>query len=243
LLFGLNELAGEATRDALIDMMHGAILFASDNSLPFPKAIVFFTIYMAVLRDTISSPFYLPEERYSKYEKLLLAHSLDRPPYAAAIFELADVKLINDFFVNTFFRNIKLIINCFSQKPVMEFRTQFPVHVPTPELPALSEMEMFGTSRPEEEREETGKTGKSPRSPRTPRSQAPPPPPPPSDDGVDDRGPEVPVEALRTSLASMHEKFATDFDEREWQLLEKIRELEIRLLEQQQLKKPPPKKK
>jgi hypothetical protein len=32
LLFGLNELAGEATRDALIDMMHGAILFASHNS-------------------------------------------------------------------------------------------------------------------------------------------------------------------------------------------------------------------
>jgi hypothetical protein len=41
----------------------------------------------------------------------------------------------------------------------------------------------------------------------------------------------------------MHDKGVTAFDERERQLLGKIRELEIRLLGQPRLKKPPPKKK
>jgi hypothetical protein len=241
-------------------MLHGAILLASDNALPFPRAIVFLSIYMEIFKQAISSPYYLPDALYKRYEKLLLAHSLDRPPYAAPIFELADVKLINDFFVNTFFRNIKLIINCFTQKPIMEFRVQFPVHVPLPDLAPLVDMDLLTTARQDEDagqgRDEASK-GKSPHSPRSPRSSGPPPvaeravtkpvPPPVAPalepEVTDDRGPDVPVEMLRGSLAQMHEKFVSDFEERERQLVGKIKELEIRLMEKPQLKKPPPKKK
>jgi hypothetical protein len=71
------------------------------------------------------------------------------------------------------------------------------------------------------------------------------PPAPPADapDVQEDRGPEVPIDALRAPLASMHEKFVADFEERERLLLGKIRELEIRIAEKPQFKKPPPKKK
>ena len=273
----------QSSLEALIDMMHGAILFASDNDFAYPKAIVFLSIYLHIFRLTISSPFYLPEKLFKKYEEILLAHSVDRPPQATLIFELADIKLINDFFINTFFRHIKLIINCFTQKPLLAFKTAFPVQVPPITLPPLSEMEIVSKEPPEGEegkQEASGeqtpkiqqqaqqkeqKPGKSPKSPRSPRQQK-------EDDkksgkgkdsgnksqGASARdveaanaeqgepegpGPDVPIEMLRDSLQQMHEKFITDFQEKEKLLYGKIKELEIRLQEKPQAKKPPPKKK
>jgi hypothetical protein len=260
-VFALNEFAfEEPTREALIDMMHGAILFASDNALAFPKAIVFLSIYMELFKMTIESPYYQPTVIYRRYEKLLLGHALDRPPHAAPIFELADIKLINEFVVQTFFRNIKLIINCFTQRPVMAFRGQFPVRVTAPEMPPLIEMDMVTADHPDEEGAVLDSAKKSPRSPKSPRAaqqaiaaeRAPPkpkeaapvpPPPAPEPEGPEDRGPEVPVEMLRGTLATMHDKFVADFEEKERQLMGKIKELEIRMLEKPQLKKPMAKKK
>ncbi|OHT09111.1 hypothetical protein TRFO_04721 [Tritrichomonas foetus] len=284
-LFNLDQFAfDQPTLEALIDMMHGAILFASDNDFSYPKAIVFLSIYLAVFQLATSSPYYLPKELYRRYERIILAHSIDRPPSATLIFELSDIKLINDFFINTFFRNIKLIINSFTQKHVMAFKTTFPVCVPIPILPPLAEMEMVDQGKSEDEnnassdqqqsaqqqgqqqtvqqRELPAKMGKSPRSPHSPHSQ--------KDASTErsigkgqkdtsksaaaadlsevsnepeDRGPDVPVDILRGSLAQLHEKFVTDFEEKERMLVGKIKELEIKLQERPQLKKPPPKKK
>ena len=273
--------------EALIDMIHGAILFASDNDFAYPKAIVFLSIYIHIFRLTTSSPFYLPEKLFKKYEEILLAHSVDRPPKATLIFELADIKLINDFFINTFFRHVKLIINCFTQKPLLAFKTAFPVQVPPITLPPLSEMEIVPKENPETEEGKTEasgeqtpkiqqqpqqaaqKAGKSPKSPRSPRKEKE--ASEKSGKGKDgnksqgtsareaalaeaakegeqgeqpeEPGPDVPIDMLRDSLQQMHEKFITDFQEKEKLLYGKIKELEIRLQEKPQAKKPPPKKK
>jgi hypothetical protein len=48
------------------------------------------------------------------YKKLLLSYSINPPPFAAAMFKLANVKIINNFF-----RSIKLIINYFTTKPIL----------------------------------------------------------------------------------------------------------------------------
>jgi hypothetical protein len=268
-LFSLDQYCfDEASRDALIDMMHGAILFGSDNDFSYPKAIVFLSIYMAVFQLATSSPFYLPNQLFKRYERILLAHAVDRPPKSTQIFELADIKLINDFFVNTFFRNLKLIINCFTQKQFLVFKTQFPVKIATPTMPQLAEMEMLGTAVTEEEGSGVHSTSKDElaekpaagklKSPASPVQTA-----PASDhvsakgvrevpsgvavgdaeDAVEDRGPEVPLDMLKAALNSMHEKFVADFEERERILLGKIKEIEIRLLEKPQLNKKAPLKK
>jgi hypothetical protein len=263
-VFSLDHLVfDEPTVHALVDMVHGAILFASDNDFAYPKAIVFLSIYMRVFQLATASSYYLPHELHKKYEEILLSHCIDRPPFASLIFDLADVKIINDFFVNTFFRNLKLILNCFAPKPLMVFKAEFPIHVTLPTLPALVDMELVPPPSPDDDasistREDAGSKAKSPNSPRSPRGQQPPlqqqqqaaeraiPKPAQAAEPADaneDRGPEVPVDILRGSLASMHEKFVADFEERERQLMGKIKELEIRLLEKPQLKKPPPKKK
>lgn len=264
-LFSLDQHAfDEASRDTLIDMIHNAILFASDNDFSYPKSIVFLSIYVAVFQLASSSPFYLPKKLYKRYENLLLAHAVDRPPRSTQIFELADIKLIHEFFINTFFRNLKLIINSFTQKQFISFKTQFSVKVPVPELPPLVDMELVTPNKPEEEgsalqNDDSSsklRSPKSPRSPRSPRQQvtersAPKPkeqareasPVPEQLDTPEDRGPEVPIDLLRGSLQSMHEKFVFDFEEKERLLMGKIKELEIRLQEKPQLKKPPVKKK
>ncbi|OHT11768.1 LPXTG-domain-containing protein cell wall anchor [Tritrichomonas foetus] len=154
----------------------------------------------------------------------------------------------------------------------MAFKTTFPVCVPVPALPPLAEMELFDPNKPKEEevKEEKTPKGKSPRSPRgsprgSPRSQKeaadksakdkghkevkePPKPeikePEPEETQPEDRGPDVPIELLRGSLAQLHEKFVADFEEKEKLLVGKIKELEIRMQEKPQvMKKPPPKKK
>jgi hypothetical protein len=262
-LFSLDQYCfDEASRDALIDMMHGAILFGSDNDFSYPKAIVFLSIYMTVFQLATSSPFYLPNELFKRYERILLAHAIDRPPKATLIFELADVKLINDFFINTFFRNVKLIINCFTQKQFLVFKTQFPVKIPIPDLPALADMEMLSGSPTEEDTSATqsaqspqakedaakAKAAVSPRIQGQQSAQAMErglskgardarPSSPEAPEVPEDRGPEVPLDMLRSALTSMHDKFVTDFEDRERQLLGKIKELEIRLMEKPQLMK------
>jgi hypothetical protein len=242
-------------------MVHGAILFGSDNDFAYPKAIVFLSIYMRVFQLAIKSPFYLPHELHKQYEDILLSHCIDRPPFGSLIFDLQEVRIINDFFVNTFFRHLKSILNCFAPRAAMTFKAEFPIHVRLPALPGLAEMEMLESAPPEEEGQYQTDSGSKPKSPQSPRAPQPqqqqqqqvqareppvqtrPAPAPELVEGSEDRGPEVPLDALRGTLASMHEKFVTDFEDREKQLIGKIKELEIRLLEKPQLKKPPPKKK
>lgn len=255
-LFELDShVMDEEQREALIDMMHNAILFACDNDFSYPKAIVFLTIYVEVFQLALATEFYMPKELYKRYEDLLLAHAVDRAPRANQIFELADVKLINEFFVGTFFRQLKLILHVFTQKQFLLFKSYHPVHLASPELPPLSTMEVFRPPKPEDEaaKVEAPPPGKG-RSPRSPKQQMertlpkqkkeePPPPPPPEPEPEpeepEDRGPEVPLDLLRGTLQEMHQKFVQDFEEKEKQIIGKIKEREIRL---QQAPPPPPPK-
>jgi hypothetical protein len=142
----------------------------------------------------------------------------------------------------------------------MFFKGSFPLHMKLPAIPALAEMEMMVSAASEEDGQIPVEPGAKPKSPQSPRSpiqqqqqqqvqarelpaQARPAPAPEPAEVSEDRGPEVPLDMLRGTLGSLHEKFVTDFEEREKQLVGKIKELEIRLLEKPQLKKPPPKKK
>jgi hypothetical protein len=253
-LFSLEPLSfDEETREALIDMVHGAILFASDNDFAYPKAIVFLSIYMRVFQLATQTPYYLPIELHKKYEDILLAHCIDRPPFSSQIFDLQDVKIINEFFVNTFFRNLKLILNCLAPKLVTVFKAEFPIQVKAVSLPALTDMEIVVPLPPDESPRSQAAMNRVPSTTVLPQTQPPPqlqqqtqqqsPVKAEGEEVVEDRGPEVPLDILRGSLAGMHEKFVADFEEREKQLIGKIKELEIRLSEKPQLKKPPPKKK
>lgn len=254
---------------ALIDMVHDAILFATDNQMPYAKSIVFLTIYIAILQQAITTRFYNPERLFAKYQHYVICHSVDRPPFSAAIFGLPDIKIMNEFFAN-FFRNLKMIKNCLTPKPVLGFRATFPIQLPVPKLPPLADMEIeqkIGETENETEPitpEDTSRTNDSqkqsgmPTAPQTgpptaphtaqstharslPQSQPPEEDKPSEEEKQENRGPDVPIDILRETLAGLHEKFVSDFDDKERQIVGKIKELEIKMNERQaaSLKKTP----
>ena len=144
-LFTLDQYAfDEPTLDALIDLMHAAILFASDNDFSYPKAIVFLSIFVAIFQLASSDPYYLPNELYRRYERILLAHAIDRPPKSCQIFELSDIQIINEFFINTLFRHLKSIVNSYTQKILLLIGTQTPVQFPPCPIPPLARMTRVG---------------------------------------------------------------------------------------------------
>jgi hypothetical protein len=219
-LFSLDGLVyDEETREALIDMVHGAILFASDNDFPYPKAIVFLSLYIAVFKAAVASPYYRPYELHRKYEQMLLSHSHDRPPFASLIFDLSDVKIINDFFINTFFRNLKLILACFSAKQVMVFKAEFPIQVSPLRLPKLADMELVPSEPAAEEEEEAGAVEEE---------EGPEPP--------DAFSPQAKLEEMKAALTELHERFVEEFEAKERWLCGKMAELEIRLKERARLR-------
>ena len=261
-LFALDRyIRDDSSREALIDMVHNAILFACDNDFSYPKAIVFLTMYMEVFQGILYRGYYMPDDVFNSYKDALLRHSYDRPPRANLIFDVADVTLIHDFFVNHVFRQMKLILYVFGDKTIYILRAVPPVHIPDFRLPPLSQMEIF---RPDEEKPEPPVKGRSPRSPRQaaaertpakakpepvqkpkpeppqktkPEPQPEPEPEPEQPEEPEDRGPEVPLDLLRGTLQNMHETFVKSFEDREKQIVGKIKEMEIRMHE-----KPPPRK-
>ena len=260
-----NGEADPAALEALIDLVHDAIIFTADNQLPYAKSIVFLTIFIVVIQQAIMDPFYEPERLYKRYERFLLIHSVDRPPFSSAIFELPDVKIINEYFVTHIFRNLKLIINCLTAKQTLSFKTLSGVQIQVPELPPLSEMEMEmqeqlhppdfmlqqsssnEASKPQSASRENEKEKEKERptsglqkntisrsrdniqSPKEQSNASSRPLSGSSQEQAADRGPEVPIDVLRNTLSQMHEKFVTDFDDKERQLIGKIKELEIRM--------------
>jgi len=246
----MRGVTDQVALEALIDMVHDAILFSADNSLPYAKSIVFLTIFILMIQYAISSSFYEPETLYKRFQQLLLEHSIDRPPRFNAIFELPDLKLINEYFTITFFRNLKMFLYCFTPKPVLAFRSTFPIKVSVPSLPALAEMEMEAPPAVEEPKDQFDPKPQASsrfeggeknitvsRQISEPDKLSNVEKPVHSSNEPEDRGPEVPIDILRNNLNSMHEKFVTDFEEKEKQLMGKIKEIEIKLMEKQNQKK------
>ncbi|KAH0785767.1 putative flagellar C1a complex subunit [Histomonas meleagridis] len=193
--------------------------------------------------EATSSPFYNPQSLHEQYEKLLLSHSVDRPPTSTLIFELRDIRLINEFFVNTFFRHLKLILNCFTPKQILVFKTQFPIRVTYPQLPPLSSMTLIRNEN-EISREETN-SQQSQRTlntetinepPKTPQKEVTKENEKEKEKQKEEKSQEIPLQMLMGSFKAMHEKFISDFEEREKQLAGKIKELEMKLNEKQKLK-------
>lgn len=251
----------EVAREVLIDLVHDAILFASDTQITYSKSIVFLTLYIAMLQQVIFQPYYQPEKLLKKFEHALLIHSVERPPSSSGIFDISDIKILQEFFITKFFRNAKMIQYCFTKRPILSFRTLSPTMIELPPMPALSEMEMdqstLSSSAPESAKEtasdeqkqptsqrDSGRSSKSrdrsTTSPRGQESQEQQQQKPPEQqisqieqEEVKDRGPQVPTDILKETLSKMHEKFVAEFDEKERVLIGKIKEIEIHMGERQ----------
>ena len=136
-----NGEVNDEAKDIMIDLIHDAILFTNDNQFSYAKSILFLTIYIAIFQQVILKPFWEPNKVYKQYEKCILMHSVERPPFSVAIFNLADIKVIHEYFMYSFFRNLKFIMNCFTKEPILSFTYKEPAFIKVPTLPPLMDMD------------------------------------------------------------------------------------------------------
>lgn len=264
--------AGEELKEILIDLYQAAILFSSDIHLSLEKSIVLLSIFNSVLRECITAEFYIQEEIYEKYKKLLLSHSVERPPFSSGIFNITEVKQIDDFFMNTIFRNVKSLMNSFTKRPIISFSTKSPGCANPFSVPPLASMSQlidgeYVPVQPVEDPKKGKKTGRTAQKERAVNEKS------NKEDEKkkheekleqekleqekllqeqqmqnqdqeeeqkeaeysaseqEDRGPDVPLDVIKSNLDSMHDVFVTNFEETEHKLISKIKELEIKMNE------------
>ena len=70
-----------------------------------------------ILRQLVESPKPLSEdESFSNFKELLLRHAVYRPPHSMAILTFEDVKKINIYAMDTFYRHFDMYKYCMTSK-------------------------------------------------------------------------------------------------------------------------------
>jgi hypothetical protein len=64
------------------------------------------------------------EESYSLFKELLIRHSVQRPPHSLAIFNLEDVKAINDHVQDTYFRFYNMYLYSLTKDQLITLHTE-----------------------------------------------------------------------------------------------------------------------
>lgn len=63
------------------------------------------------------------DESFANFKELLLRHAIQRPPHSLAIFSLADVKLISEFALDTFFRHFDMYKYALTERDMLLLQT------------------------------------------------------------------------------------------------------------------------
>jgi hypothetical protein len=58
--------------------------------------------------------------------RLLLEHSIDRPPRSVGIFSLEDMRCVSDWFTSKYFVHFSLYQYVFNPQPVLSFKAKLP---------------------------------------------------------------------------------------------------------------------
>jgi hypothetical protein len=93
--------------EILADMHFYNFLFCQGANFSTAKTSCFLSIMKQVFRNMIAERL-TSDEAFDLTKKLLLTHSVARPPYSVAVFSANDLKVIMDYVLNTFFRHFNL---------------------------------------------------------------------------------------------------------------------------------------
>lgn len=87
------------------------------------KMSCFLEIMLYLLKQLLSER--LPEEKsFAMFKDLLLRHSVQRPPHSLAIFNLDDVKVINDHVQDSFYRFYEMYLYSLTKDQLIILSTE-----------------------------------------------------------------------------------------------------------------------
>jgi len=96
----------------LLDFASHVLLFAKAHCFDPPKMSTLFSI--AINTHTKSMNRQCTDvESFEIFEKYIIQHSVSQPPSSEAVFNVDDVKAINQYFTDTYFRNYKMYLFVF----------------------------------------------------------------------------------------------------------------------------------
>lgn len=101
--------------EILVDMHYHNYSFCMSKGFPPEKTSTFLSIMKILLEDAIRERL-TPEDAFSRFQDLLLKHSVERPPRSVGIFSFDDVTSLVEYVTNTFFRHYRLYMYAFSTK-------------------------------------------------------------------------------------------------------------------------------
>jgi len=112
--------------------------FAKRESFSEEKMACFMEIMHYVMKQLIQER--LSEDAsFNIFKELLLRHAIKRPPHSLAIFSLSDVKKIDLFALDTFYRHFDMYKYALTVKDLMHLSTEKMMEVPKPTFCELNE--------------------------------------------------------------------------------------------------------
>eukprot|EP00297_Palpitomonas_bilix_P010508 CAMPEP_0113875220 /NCGR_PEP_ID=MMETSP0780_2-20120614/4815_1 /TAXON_ID=652834 /ORGANISM="Palpitomonas bilix" /LENGTH=254 /DNA_ID=CAMNT_0000861173 /DNA_START=203 /DNA_END=967 /DNA_ORIENTATION=- /assembly_acc=CAM_ASM_000599 len=147
----------------LVSVYHHLIGFCVTENMSSEKISVLFSLVKSTHERAMGE--FLPlETAFAHFRDLLLAHSVQRPPFSVGIFDLADVKLIVDYILDNYFRHYRLYKYVFTRRNLVNVETLGKVHEePTsfrPLAEAMTEEEWNEKVRKEQEEKEAAQHAK-----------------------------------------------------------------------------------
>merc|ERR1711998_508324 len=136
---GLNDYANNPLQGVLLEFHFNCLRFARENDFSEEKTSAFFSI-MKANHEHMSDNKLTQTVSFEYFKRLLLTHSVQRPPYSVGIFNLKEVKLITDWVTNNYYRNFKQMRYTFTQLTLLQLNTKSTwVEVPPPSFMPLSD--------------------------------------------------------------------------------------------------------
>ena len=126
-------------RDVLLEFYLNNIRFARQQSLSAEKTSTYFSVMKRVHEETCEA-LMPPQKSWDYFNALMLAHSVQRPPYSVGIFTLQDLKALAAHALDTYFRHFKLYRYAFTMQNAkdLSMRTSW-LELPPCSLPQLAD--------------------------------------------------------------------------------------------------------
>jgi len=111
----LSEADNPLRQDAMLEFYTNLLNFARQHNFSAEKTSTLFSLMKHTHHEMVDA--HLTAERsYDLFKSLLLAHSVQRPPYSVGIFTLNEIKLITVYARDNYFRHFKLFRYGFTMK-------------------------------------------------------------------------------------------------------------------------------
>lgn len=113
-------LDGQSKQDIIeLDLYMYAFLFGKNQKFNTAQLSTLLSIVKKIHSKCISTPFENQSELFDYFGKLLVQHSVNRPPFSTGLFTPLQVKTLSEYVLSTYFKHYKLYKYAFTKRVQM----------------------------------------------------------------------------------------------------------------------------